>query len=66
VEKGHFAVNGFNEDMRYGALDRELGERLENKGIKGIQIRYSAICVHLDHPRSYKNKKTLPITRPYG
>jgi len=58
-KKDIIAVNGFNEDMRYGALDRELGERLENKGIKGIQIRYSAVCVHLDHPRSYKNKKDL-------
>ena len=50
------AVNGYNEEMRYGALDRELGERLMNAGIKGKQIRYSAICIHLDHARSYKNK----------
>lgn len=49
-------VNGYNEEMRYGALDRELGERLMNMGIKGKQIRYSAICLHLDHARSYKNK----------
>ncbi len=52
-------VNGFNEDMRYGALDREMGDRLVNNGIKGLQIRYSAICVHLDHARGYKNKKDL-------
>ncbi|MFT3980418.1 MAG: glycosyltransferase family 2 protein [Ferruginibacter sp.] len=53
------AVNGYNEDMKYGALDRELGERLVNKGIKGKQIRYSAICLHLDHSRSYKNQKDI-------
>lgn len=53
------AVNGYNEDMQYGGLDRELGERLENYGIRGKQIRYSAVCVHLDHPRPYRNKKTL-------
>ena len=52
-------VNGYDERMRYGALDRELGERLMNKGILGKQIRYSAICVHLDHARGYKNKTDL-------
>lgn len=53
------AVNGYNEEMRYGALDRELGERLMNIGIKGKQIRYSAICIHLDHARSYKNNEDI-------
>jgi len=53
------AVNGYNEEMKYGALDRELGERLMNMGIKGKQIRYSAICIHLDHARSYKNKEDI-------
>lgn len=53
------AVNGYDERMRYGALDRELGERLMNKGIKGKQIRYSAICLHLDHSRGYVNEKDL-------
>lgn len=52
------AVNGYNEDMQYGGLDRELGERLMNYGIKGKQIRYSAVCVHLDHPRPYRTKST--------
>lgn len=47
------AVNGFNEDMQYGGLDRELGERLWNYGHSSIQIRYHAICLHLDHPRGY-------------
>ncbi len=46
-------VNGFDERMQYGGEDRELGERLMNYGIKPIQIRYSAICVHLDHKRGY-------------
>lgn len=47
------AVNGFNREMQYGGEDRELGERLFNKGLKSKQIRYSAICVHLDHSRGY-------------
>lgn len=48
-----FNVNGFDERMQYGGEDRELGERLINAGIKGKQIRYSAICLHLDHARGY-------------
>lgn len=53
------SVNGYDERMRYGALDRELGERLMNKGIRGKQIRYSAICIHLDHSRGYRNNSDL-------
>jgi glycosyltransferase involved in cell wall biosynthesis len=47
------AINGFNELLDYGGEDREMGERLFNYGILSKQIRYSAICVHLDHSRNY-------------
>lgn len=50
-----FKVNGFNEDMAYGGEDRELGDRLMNYGLKPRKIRYSAVLVHLDHPRGYVN-----------
>lgn len=46
-------VRGFDERMKYGGEDRELGERLFNNGIKSKQIRYSAICIHLEHKRGY-------------
>jgi glycosyltransferase involved in cell wall biosynthesis len=46
-------VNGFDERMQYGGLDRELGERMINAGVRGRQIRHRAICLHLDHPRDY-------------
>ena len=46
-------VNGFDERMQYGGEDREIGERMFNLGIKAKQIRYSAICLHLDHARGY-------------
>jgi len=59
------AVNGFNESMQYGGQDREFGERLVNIGLRGKQVRYSAICLHLDHKRGYKTaesvKKNLAI-----
>lgn len=47
------AVNGMDERMKYGGQDRQLGERLTNLGIKGKQVRYKAITIHLDHPRGY-------------
>lgn len=53
------AINGYDERMKYGGPDREFGERLENFGIKGKQIRHKAIVIHLDHPRSYKTSESL-------
>jgi len=74
------AANGYDERMQYGGEDRELGERLFNAGIKAKQVRYSAICLHLDHERGYvkpemieKNLKIRATTKkdkvkrtPYG
>lgn len=62
-KKDIVAVNGFDERMQYGGQDRELGERLMNYGIKGKQIRYSAICLHLDHKRGYKNEDSIAKNR---
>lgn len=53
------AVNGFNEEMQYGGLDREVGERFFNLGLLSKQIRYSAVCLHLDHKRSYATKESI-------
>ena len=47
------SVNGFDERMQYGGLDVEMGERMINNGIKSVQIRYSTVCLHLDHKRGY-------------
>lgn len=46
-------VNGFDERLSYGAEDLEFGDRLQNAGVRGKQIRFSAICMHLDHDRGY-------------
>lgn len=53
------AINGYDERMKYGGPDREFGERLENFGVKGKQIRHKAICLHLDHSRGYKTPESL-------
>lgn len=56
-------VNGFDERLEYGGLDRELGERLENAGVRGVQIRHRALVVHLDHPRGYRREEALKRNR---
>ena len=48
-------VNGFDENMAWGGLDREIGVRLKNAGITPKHVRYNAIVLHLDHKRGYKN-----------
>lgn len=53
------AVNGFDERMQYGGQDVEFGDRLTHIGLTGYRIRYSAICVHLEHGRGYVNEEML-------
>ncbi|MDX1394515.1 MAG: glycosyltransferase [Gemmatimonadota bacterium] len=50
------AVNGFDERIRYGGADRELGARLRRNGVRPIQARHRAVVIHLDHDRSYANE----------
>ncbi len=56
-------IRGFDQRMRYGGQDRELGERLVNLGIRPLQIRYHAICLHLDHSRGYIGENDLQNNR---
>jgi glycosyltransferase involved in cell wall biosynthesis len=67
------AVNGFDESIKYGAEDVDLGVRLNNFGIVGKHIRYTAPLLHLEHDRAYadpvqvkKNKESLRIKRISG
>ncbi|GGC83356.1 glycosyltransferase family 2 protein [Marinobacter halophilus] len=53
--KDILAVNGFDERMPWGGLDREFGVRLVNSGVKPKHVRYNAIVIHLDHKRGYKD-----------
>jgi glycosyltransferase involved in cell wall biosynthesis len=56
-------VNGYDERMEHGGLDRELGERLVNAGVRPTQIRHRAPCVHLDHGRGYCRPEALALNR---
>lgn len=58
-----FAVNGFECEMGYGGLDKALGMRLRNHGLRGIQARYRAICVHLHHERPYRDAEVVRRNR---
>ena len=55
--------NGFDQRMEYGGLDCELGYRLNNLGIKSIQIRNRTTVLHLYHTRPYKNSKAIEKNR---
>jgi glycosyltransferase involved in cell wall biosynthesis len=52
-------ANGFDERLGYGGLDREFGERLVNAGVRPRQIRYRAVCLHVDHPRDYVDSMVI-------
>lgn len=57
------AVNGFDERMAHGGLDREFGVRLENAGVRGVQVRHRAIVLHLDHDRAYRDPEAVRRNR---
>ncbi|HEX8361338.1 MAG TPA: glycosyltransferase [Longimicrobium sp.] len=57
------AANGFEGKMGYGGLDRALGYRLENLGVKGIQSRHRAVALHLHHDRPYRRPEVVRQNR---
>jgi hypothetical protein len=57
------AVIGFDESMKYGGGDKELGVRLANSGVPGRHLRYTAPLVHLDHPRGYADPALMRANR---
>lgn len=57
------AVNGFEGEMGYGGLDRALGYRLENLGVRGKQVRHRAVCLHLHHDRPYRSAEGMGRNR---
>lgn len=53
------AVNGFDERVAHGALDRELGERLANAGVRAKRVGHQAVCVQLYVPHRYLRREAL-------
>ena len=56
-------VGGFDERMQWGGLDRELGVRLTNAGVRPRHVRYDAVCLHLDHARGYKDPERVAANK---
>ncbi len=56
-------VNGYDERFGWGSEDKELGERLENAGVRGYSIRYTAPVFHLWHDRSYVDPSVIANNR---
>jgi glycosyltransferase involved in cell wall biosynthesis len=59
------AVNGFDESLRYGAEDVEMGVRLNNHGIVGQHIRYSTCQLHIEHLRGYADANIVQRNKAY-
>jgi glycosyltransferase involved in cell wall biosynthesis len=63
-------VGGYDERFGWGWEDKELGVRLENSGVRGRSIRYTAPVYHLWHERPWadlealaRNERLLETTR---
>jgi GT2 family glycosyltransferase len=56
-------VNGFDERLGQGDEDLEMSERLHNAGVRGKQIRYSALAVHHPPERDYVDEVGRAATR---
>ena len=52
-------VGGYDERFGWGLEDNELGARLENAGVRGFSIRYSAPVYHLWHEQPWKHEAAL-------
>lgn len=66
-------VNGFDESMKYGSEDVEMGVRLKNAGVVGRHNRYTAPLLHIEHSRGYadpgvaaRNKRYMKFVRRSG
>ena len=65
-------INGFNEDYLSPGIgeDSDIDWRLVKSGVKIMNVKFSAIQYHLDHPRTYsvseKNKELLEQTIKSG
>lgn len=52
-------VGGYDERFLWGLEDNELGARLENAGVRGFSIRYTAPAYHLWHERPWVDRDAL-------
>jgi glycosyltransferase involved in cell wall biosynthesis len=58
-------VNGFDETMLYGSEDVEMGVRMNNAGVRGRHIRYTAPVLHIEHNRGYADPAVAASNKRY-
>lgn len=59
------AVNGFEMRMGYGGQDAEIGDRLDNLGIRPVRVRFRAPTVHLHHERPWRDAEAMRRNREH-
>jgi glycosyltransferase involved in cell wall biosynthesis len=57
------AVNGFDNRFSYGFEDGDFGNRLEMRGIKPKTVRWTAILLHLWHPKPWADPEAQAVNR---
>ncbi len=58
-------INGFDMTMPYGGMDAELGDRLDNAGLRHRRLRFRAMTVHLWHKRPWREDALVAANRAY-
>ncbi|HUG28801.1 MAG TPA: glycosyltransferase [Gemmatimonadales bacterium] len=59
------AVNGFEMQMGYGGQDAEIGDRLDNLGVRPLRVRFRAPTVHLWHERPWRDEAMVRKNREH-
>jgi len=59
------AVDGFDMAMGYGGQDAEIGDRLDNLGIRPLRVRFRAPTVHLHHERPWRDPTGMRQNRDH-
>lgn len=59
------AVNGFEMLMGYGGQDAEIGDRLDNFGVRPLRVRFRAPTVHLWHARPWRDEAMMRQNRAH-
>lgn len=59
------AVDGFDMAMGYGGQDAEIGDRLDNLGIRPLRVRFRAPTVHLHHERPWRDEAGMRQNRDH-
>jgi glycosyltransferase involved in cell wall biosynthesis len=58
-------VNGFEMQMGYGGQDAEIGDRLDNLGVRPLRVRFRAPTVHLWHERPWRDEAMVQQNREH-